>query len=130
MALTTRKSYGHSTMSCRRGHLRIPENISTRPNGDIRCQACERENKRFHRYGLTPEQWEEMFNSQGRCCAVCKRTETKTWDWHTDHSHRTHAVRGILCNGCNWALGAVDDNVEILSALIAYLQRTEYGNHN
>jgi len=92
--------------------------------------ACERENKRFHRYGLTAEQWDAMFEAQGRCCAVCKRTETKSWGWHTDHSHRTKVVRGILCDGCNRALGAVDDSIETLIALIEYLQRTEHGTRD
>lgn len=116
--------------TCRNGHYRTSSNSRTRSNGDVRCLQCERENKRFHRYGLSGKEWEELFDSQGRCCAVCKRTETKGWDWHTDHSHTTSIVRGILCDGCNRALGAVDDNIDILLALVEYLKRSSYGVGN
>ncbi len=68
-----------------------------------------------------------MFESQGRCCAACKTTETDGRDWCLDHSHRTGINRGILCHACNRALGNVKDTLGILESLIAYLKRTEYG---
>jgi len=122
-------SYAKSESNCRRGHDRRPENISVRPNGDIRCMACERANKRFNRYGLTEEQWNAVFAAQGYACAVCRSAETKTHGWHTDHDHKTGTFRGILCDACNRALGAVDDRIEILQNLIAYLKRNlPHGN--
>lgn len=127
--------YGVSDTHCRRGHPRIPENISVRPNGDVRCQACERVNKRFRRYGLTEEKWNSLFDSQGRACAACGSKETSGWDWHTDHDHACcpygrscgKCIRGILCDSCNRALGAMKDKIERLQSLIDYLKRTTYG---
>jgi hypothetical protein len=41
-----------------------------------------------------------------------------------DHDHATGAIRGIVCNNCNMALGLVDDSVERLEDLIGYLRRS------
>lgn len=60
-------------------------------------------------YGLTLEEWELMFDGQGRCCAICKSTTPYGPGWHTDHSHGTGAVRGILCFHCN---RSYNDHVE------------------
>ena len=42
---------------------------------------------------------------------------------HWDHDHLTSTFRGWLCHHCNIALGSVDDSVEKLERLIAYLKR-------
>lgn len=115
------------SLYCRRGHRRYATTISVRHDGEIRCNLCERIGKRRCRYGIDEPLWNEIFESQGRCCAVCKGSEVKGWGWHTDHSHRTHKFRGILCDACNRALGSVKDDISILKSLIEYLQRTEYG---
>lgn len=42
-----------------------------------------------------------------------------------DHNHKTGAVRGLLCNGCNMGLGRFEDNIEWLQNAIDYLIKTE-----
>jgi hypothetical protein len=76
-------------------------------------------------YGLTPEQHRDLFIAQGYRCAVCKTADPgrKTGHWCTDHDHTTGIVRGILCNGCNAALGHVKDDPKRLRALADYLER-------
>jgi hypothetical protein len=72
------------------------------------------------RYGLTLEQWEAMFEAQGRKCAICSAT-TPGWKraWHTDHDHKSGAVRGILCHLCNRTLA--NYGIARFQSFIAYL---------
>lgn len=50
-------------------------------------------------YGITPEQYDELFEKQNGCCAVCGRhqREFKT-RLAVDHDHATGEIRGLLCN--------------------------------
>lgn len=65
----------------------------------------------LRQYGLTLIAWEAMFNGQDRRCAICKSVDPGTKKgWHTDHDHETGIVRGILCMGCNTALGLLGDS--------------------
>lgn len=82
------------------------------------------------RYGLTSEQFDAMLEAQGGC-AACGASETDGKYWHVDHDHSCCAtqasscgkcIRGILCHGCNTALGNVHDDPERLRALIRYLE--------
>lgn len=74
-------------------------------------------------YGLKPGEWEEIFETQGRRCAIC-RTDApmNRKGWHTDHCHVTGKVRGILCQPCNIGLGGFKDNPEGLRAAADYLE--------
>lgn len=66
------------------------------------------------KYGITVEDWDELFESQGRACAACFSTSPgmngKKNGWATDHDHSTGLIRGILCNRCNLALGWLGDS--------------------
>lgn len=82
--------------------------------------------RHLKRYNITPKDWENIFNEQGRVCAICK-CEQPARAWNTDHDHQTGEVRGILCESCNVLLGNAKDNVTILLAAIDYLNRTGLG---
>lgn len=74
------------------------------------------------KYGITVEQRDELLESQGNCCAICKSIDPGPKGWHTDHCHKTGRVRGILCNGCNVGLGHFKESVAVLNAAaIEYL---------
>lgn len=74
-------------------------------------------------YGITLDEWKDLFVKQGLCCAICKSLFPNTKnDWHTDHCHATGKVRGILCHNCNRGLGEFKDNVANIKATIEYLQ--------
>ena len=81
----------------------------------------------LHRYyELTLEEWESLFEQQGRKCAACRTTDSgSVKGWATDHIHGTKIVRGILCLGCNVAIGHLKDSPERAEQLAAYLR-----NHN
>lgn len=74
------------------------------------------------RYGITPEQYDVMLAAQGGHCACCPAVPGKK-PLFVDHNHRTGAVRGLLCHGCNVALGAIAEDVERTLELVAYLWR-------
>lgn len=75
-------------------------------------------------YGLTLEQWQCLFTSQGKRCAICEVTKPKSSKgWATDHCHATNKVRGILCPHCNTMLGYAQDNLATLQAAITYLEK-------
>jgi hypothetical protein len=40
-----------------------------------------------------------------------------------DHCHRTDLVRGVICNGCNTALGMIRDNPVTAYRMSDYLDR-------
>ena len=45
-----------------------------------------------------------MLDEQGGVCAICRRREGNKY-LAVDHSHITGCVRGLLCTGCNVAVG-------------------------
>lgn len=74
-------------------------------------------------YGITLKERDAMFDAQGGRCAICGATEHGGRNWHVDHDHETGVVRGILCHGCNHALGGAHDNPDTLIAAAGYLRR-------
>lgn len=65
--------------------------------------------------GLTVEQFEKMFDEQGRACAICQSEHAGgSAGWNIDHCHKTRKVRFILCCHCNRGLGAFKDNPETM----------------
>ncbi len=94
-------------------------------NNKYKIKQYNRKHGVKHKYGITTEQWDALFAMQGSCCGVCKSPDPgrKTGHWSTDHDHVTGKVRGILCNGCNVALGQVNDDPNRLRMLAEYLEK-------
>ena len=62
-----------------------------------------------------------MLLAQDNRCAACN--DALIGRSHLDHCHTTGKIRGILCSGCNIALGHARDDVSRLRLLIAYLEK-------
>lgn len=76
------------------------------------------------KYDITQEEWDQLFESQGRRCAICGAIDPGSKSgWHTDHCHKTKKVRGILCATHNTGIGHFRDNIEHLQSAIAYLMK-------
>ena len=60
------------------------------------------------RYGITPEQWQEMFDAQGGLCGICHGPQQGKRRLGLDHNHETGKVRGLLCDRCNLLVGKVE----------------------
>lgn len=90
----------------------------------------DRWRKLLKQYGVTQAEYDQMIKEQDGVCAICNKAETEkysngnTRDLCVDHCHTTGQVRGLLCNKCNFALGAVKDNIETLKKAIKYLQKS------
>ena len=57
------------------------------------------------RYGITFEQYSEMFKKQEGRCAICKTHEKELNKiLFVDHDHKTNKARELLCHKCNVAL--------------------------
>jgi hypothetical protein len=76
--------------------------------------------RRKRRYGLTPEKYKELFDSQVGMCAICNARQAQD----IDHCRTTGKVRGLLCRACNLGLGMFGETIEGLELAIAYLKRS------
>lgn len=73
-------------------------------------------------YGLTSDDYNDMFIEQGGSCAICgtHQSELKR-KLAVDHCHKTNINRGLLCDACNTALGLMKENPDIMRNMIKYL---------
>lgn len=117
----------------------------SRPDGPHPwCKPCvsaaktpeqHRRSRLKHRYGLTVEQYDAMFEAQDGRCAICLRPERvgpggKPRRLAVDHDHRCcpgrescgACVRKLLCHDCNHGIGALGDDPEILERAAAYVR--------
>lgn len=79
-------------------------------------------------FGIGLVEYEAMLAAQNGTCAICRRPERDTHLGNlrflsVDHCHGSGAIRGILCGGCNKALGLFGDDPELLRKAAAYLER-------
>ena len=86
----------------------------------------------FGRLNLTSEQYNEIFNRQGGCCAVCgSHQSTLRRSLAVDHDHSCcpgrktcgKCIRGLLCDNCNFLIGHAKNSVEILLKAAKYLEK-------
>ena len=71
-------------------------------------------------YNMTVDDFEVMRKEQEGCCAVCG---TVCENLVVDHNHETGAVRGLLCQLCNVAVGAVRESAKIAGAVGRYIEK-------
>lgn len=78
------------------------------------------------KYGMSLQDYEIIYKAQKGKCAICGNPEPKLINPKkdrlvVDHNHKTDKVRGLLCSSCNVVLGYVQDDIELLTKMIAYL---------
>ena len=89
-----------------------------------------RHKERERRFGISPETYSQMLQSQNGVCAICGNPETATRfgvvkALSVDHCHETGKIRGLLCSDCNTGIGKLKDDVTILQSAIRYLNGQE-----
>lgn len=75
-----------------------------------------------YKWGLTPEEYNEILEAQGGLCAICGTDRCSTGGrFVVDHDHSTGVIRSLLCSLCNKGLGCFLDDPKLLEASIGYL---------
>lgn len=120
--------------SCRRKDYSIakalnPEKFSKeRKDWRLRNLDKDKNAKLKWSYGISIDTYNTLFKLQEGCCKVCRKHQSEfKRALSVDHCHTTGKVRGLLCSGCNTALGHVKDNPDILKSLIQYLEDSKNG---
>lgn len=70
------------------------------------------------RYGISYATYKTMLAKQNNKCLICNSEDMLV----VDHNHKTGEVRGLLCHGCNCAIGLLRDDPSILQSAITYLE--------
>lgn len=87
-------------------------------------------------YGVGLVELERLFEQQERRCAICRtfweecpapkasRYERDVVQHlYLDHDHATGRIRGLLCNNCNAAIAMLREDLRVVDAAKAYLQK-------
>ncbi len=96
-----------------------------------RCKACRIELEKIprmttdrsfraglkRRYGMSPEDLQQLLETQQNRCAICSDELTRPF---IDHNHSTGHVRGVVCCRCNSWLAAIEHSAFMAKAA-AYL---------
>ena len=98
-------------------------------------RANQRRSYITRRYGTSLDEVHRLLGVQGERCAICGRNwrdcppakrirNETTFLQHLciDHDHRSGAIRGLLCNACNTAIGLFEEDAQRLLGAVAYLK--------
>lgn len=77
----------------------------------------------YRTHKLRLEDYNRLLLKQNSVCAICQEPPIvgRGQRLHVDHNHSTGEIRGLLCHGCNVALGSFAENPFRLQAAIQYL---------
>lgn len=75
-------------------------------------------------YGITPDDYDRMFEDQKGVCSICFGPETtKRGYLCVDHDHTTGKVRSLLCSRCNSAIGMLKEKASVAYSAAKYLEK-------
>lgn len=75
--------------------------------------------RRELKYGVDNDGVRALLEVQGEKCGICKKSIGM--DACVDHDHETREIRGLLCKGCNLAIGCFKDNKLLVMSAYTYL---------
>lgn len=92
----------------------------------IRSKRAEEKRKvergKYPRHRAPRGTYQRLLIEQGGTCAICG-TPPAAKRLAIDHCHDTGEIRGLLCAGCNLAIGRLGDNAEGVQRALDYLRR-------
>jgi hypothetical protein len=72
------------------------------------------------KYGITEAEFVALNDLRNGRCDVCKKIPP--YPLRVDHDHNSGLVRGLLCQGCNVAIGLLGDDLEGVMRAVDYLK--------
>lgn len=101
-----------------------PDWRKTWQKNDIEKNPEKHRNRFLKRtWGITLEQYNNIFSDQGGKCGICKRHQSELKQTLcVDHCHKTGKIRKLLCGPCNHAIGLLQENIKTAKSVVAYLQ--------
>lgn len=100
-------------------------------NNPERESANKRRWRLTSQYGITPEEYQKLYEGQDGKCAICHRSAplipgaNGQGSLHVDHDHETNFNRGLLYHFCNRLLGLAKDDPDILESAANYIRETQ-----
>lgn len=84
-----------------------------------------------HKFGLTPEQWDDLLLGQSGRCYLCERP--MGGNIHVDHDHGCcpgkracgSCIRGLACQKCNQGVGQFGDDPDLMELVARNLRATK-----
>jgi hypothetical protein len=73
-------------------------------------------------YRVSLQTYDRAVESQDGRCAVCRELPPPGGRLCVDHDHETGQIRGLLCAGCNSALGQMRERPDAICRLAAYAE--------
>lgn len=96
----------------------ICDDCGPSPGGQENKGIGKKRRNLAHRYGITIAEYMELSEA---CEGMCESCGAKPDALAVDHDHETGEVRGMLCRGCNIALGHLGDDPNRISGLLGYI---------
>lgn len=88
------------------------------------CTPTLRARRMWKAFKMNQSDWDKMMEDQKGKCPVCT-TDLNSFPLeriHLDHCHTTGKVRSILCYGCNFLVGVVENRGHLLPATKDYIE--------
>lgn len=115
----------YCSLSCRPARATKKATVERRKSAGLRAHAQAQ-------HGLSDPEW-LAFMADPKCHACGTTDPGHKNGWNVDHDHLCCAtsfgcpkcIRGILCSGCNMALGFLKDDFDRVLSLAAYIYRDQ-----
>ncbi len=107
----------------------------TKPDGlQTWCKVCHdarmRKNQLQRLYGITEDDYDEMYRAQRGCCWICGTHQSALKRrLSVDHDHDSGDVRALLCCKCNRGIGLLSDDPKTVQRAADYLRFYSGAHH-
>lgn len=97
-------------------------------NSRSECKECLKGAVKFRMFGVDQEGYQALLERQKDQCGICRihiseyqRTTKRCAVFSIDHNHSSGAIRGLLCNNCNTAIGLLKEDPVVIMNTLEYL---------